>query len=104
MAVRLSEGSWDLVSGTLVLATSEPFPLGVHLVMMQGGGHALTTSGNVLRDSAFCWDLCCSRASIEDFYFFIYSFLADMPNHSSVNHLTCFFSCLQFSLLIEEII
>lgn len=51
MAVRLSEGSWDLVSGTFVLATSESFPLGVQVVMMQGGGHALTPSGNVLRDS-----------------------------------------------------
>lgn len=68
VAVRLSEGSWDLVSGTFLLTTSEPFPLGLHLVMMQGGGHALTTSSNLLRDSAFCLDPCCSsRALMVDF-------------------------------------
>lgn len=73
MAVRLSEGSWDLVSGTFPLATSEPFPLGVHLAMMQGGGHALTTAANLLRDSDFLLGSVLQLHSLDAGFFFFFA-------------------------------
>lgn len=62
------EGSWDLVTGTFLLArtaTSQQFPQGVKLAMMQGDGHLMTRSTNLLHNTVINKGVCfCRKQSI----------------------------------------
>lgn len=68
IVVWYSEGSWDLVTGTFLLArtaTSQQFPQGVKLAMMQGDGHLMTRSTNLLHNTVINKGVCfCRKQSI----------------------------------------
>lgn len=85
IVVWYGEGSWDLVTGTFWLvqtATSQQFPQGVKLAMMQGGGHLMTRSTDLLHNTVINKGICfCRKQSISP---------PDISPHSNVNHLSCF--------------
>lgn len=61
IVVWCGEGSWDLVTGTFLLArtaTSQQFPQGVKLAMMQGDGHLMTRSTNLLHNTVINKGVC----------------------------------------------
>lgn len=66
IVVWYSEGSWDLVTGSFLLtATSQQFPQGVKLTMMQGDGHLMTRSTNLLHNTVINKGICfCRKQSI----------------------------------------
>ena len=93
IVVWYGEGSWDLVTGTFLLAQtaiSQQFPQGVKLVMMQGDGHLMTRSTNLLHNTVINKGVCFCRSPPPPPNAPHHPPPPDIAPHSNVNHLSCF--------------